>query len=336
MPKTVEITPKKRAVCIALKKEGLSCREIADRTGISKSSVNRAIQIFNETGQYCSRKRSGRPKVTSPRDDLAIRRLIQKNPFMSSTDVQAEVPVEVSDRTIRRRLLDKFNLRSHRAAKKPLLTAVQAKKRVLFCKKYRNWTEKQWQNVLFSDESTFCQFGTHIHRVRRPPGKRFDSRFTVATMKHPQKLMVWGCFSARGRGSLHFLSPNETVTANKYLEILQSKLLNTMNIQQVNIFQQDGAPAHTAKIVQKWFKDNKVDVLDWPGNSPDLNPIENMWELLKRKLAKKSPKNLRDVRYWLIHIWCKEISTELCQKLANSMPKRIRDVLQRKGQQTKY
>ena len=109
-----------------------------------------------------------------------------------------------------------------------------------------------------------------------------------------------------------------------------------MDIQQVNIFQQDGAPAHTAKIVQKWFKDNKIDVLDWPGNSPDLNPIENLWELLKRKLAKKSPKNLQDVRYWLIRIWCTEISNELCQNLAKSMPKRIRDVLHKKGQQTKY
>ena len=255
---------------------------------------------------------------------------------MSSTDVKAELPVKVSARTVRRRLVDKFNLRSQLAAKKPLLTAAQTKKRIQFCKKYRNWTEEQWQNVLFSDESTFCQFGTHIHRVRRPPGKRFDARFTVATMKHPQKLMVWGCFSAHGRGSLYFLPPNETVTANKYLEILQSKLLNTMNIQQVSIFQQDGAPAHTAKTVRKWFLDNKIDVLDWPGNSLDLNPIENMWELLKRKLAKKSPKNLQDVRYWLVRIWCQEISNELCQKLAKSMPKRIRDVLHRKGQQTKY
>ena len=73
--------------------------------------------------------------------------------------------------------------------------------------------------------------------------------------------MVWGSFSA---SSLYFLPPNETVTANKYLEILQSKLLSTMNIQQVSIFQQDGAPAHTAKIVKKWFIDNNVDVLDWP------------------------------------------------------------------------
>ena len=125
MPKKTEITPKKRAVCIALKKEGLSCREIADRTGISKSSVDRAVHIFNETGQYCSRRRPGRPKITTSRDDLAIKRLIVKNPFMSCADVKAELPVKVSARTVRRRLVDKFNLRSHRAAKKPLLTKAQ-------------------------------------------------------------------------------------------------------------------------------------------------------------------------------------------------------------------
>ena len=337
MPKVSEITPKKRAVCVALQKEGLSCREIARRVGISKSSVDRAVQLMKETGQYSSRKRSGRPRVTTSRDDSAIKRAVTKNPFISSEEIRAQLPnTAVSSRTIRRRLLVDFKLPSRRAARKPMLTEVQRKKRLVFCRKYKNWTERQWQNVMFSDESTFCQFGTHLHRVRRPTGLRYDQRFTVATMKHPQKVMVWGCFSAFGRGSLYFLPAGETINAKKYIDILKNKLPHTMQIHNVTCFQHDGAPAHTAKIVKKWFSDNHIDVLDWPGNSPDLNPIENLWELMKRRLAKRCPKNMQDVRYWLTRIWCQELSKELCKKLVTSMQKRIKDVLRRKGQQTKY
>lgn len=337
MPKKAEITPKKRAVCVALQKEGLSCREIASRVGISKSSVDRAVKLLKETGQYDSRKRSGRPTVTTKREDSAIKRVVKKNPFISSADIKNELPhLLASARTVRRRLLVNFNLPSRRAARKPLLTKLQLKKRLAFCRKYKMWTTQQWHNVLFSDESTFCQFGTHVHRVRRPAGMRYDQRYTIPTTKHPQKIMVWGCFSAFGRGSLYFIPANVTVNAQKYLAILQSKLPLTMNIHSVTCFQQDGAPAHTAKLVKKWLSDNDIDVLDWPGNSPDLNPIENLWELLKRRLAKRSPKNLQDVRYWLTHIWCQEISKELCLNLVNSMPRRIRDVLRRRGQPTKY
>jgi len=102
------------------------------------------------------------------------------------------------------------------------------------------------------------------------------------------------------------------------------------------IFQQDGAPAHTANKVKEWFRNQKINVLEWPGNSPDLNPIENLWELLKRKLAAKCPKNMQDVIFWLKYIWCREITPELCARLVNSMPRRLRTVLSKKGGQTKY
>lgn len=337
MPKTIEVTPKKRAVCVALSNEGLSCRDIAGRIGISKSSVSRALQLFKETGQYSGRKRSGRPRVTTRRDDLLIRRAAVRNPFISSREIVMDLPqLKVSPRSVRRRLAVEFNLRSRCPARKPLLTDGQRKKRVAFCKKYAHWSAENWRKVLFSDESTFCQFGTHTNRVRRPPNQRYDRRYTIATMKHPQKLMVWGCFSGAGRGSLYFVPTGDMVNAQKYLGILQSRLIQTMLIHNLTVFQHDGAPAHTAKCVQLWLREHNVEVLDWPGNSPDLNPIENLWELMKRRLAKRAPRNIQDVIYWLKKIWCQEISNSLCENLANSMPRRIREVLRSKGHQTRY
>ena len=337
MPPVHQVTPRKRAGIIALSKTGMKYKDIAAEYGISKAGVGHIVKRFKDTGSADVKKRSGRPKVTTPADDRLIKRCVRVNPFISCKEIKQELPfLRCHSRTVSRRLSDKFGLRSRHAAKKPLLTVIQRKKRLNFCAKYKNWTPAMWSKVTFSDESTFEQFGSYRHRVRRPIDSRYDPRYTIPTMKHPQKQMIWGCFSAFGRGSLYFIDPKETVNAERYIDILSMKLKTSMRIAGTNVFQQDSAPAHTAKTVKKWFDDNGVEVLDWPGNSPDLNPIENLWRILKRKLAQKAPKNLADVRYWLTKIWCTEISRDLCQSLVNSMPKRINDVIKNKGYSTKY
>ena len=172
--------------------------------------VCKTLKLFDETGGVFSRQRSGRPRCTTRRDDISMLKAIKKQPFLSASDVKKEVPrVKASLRTVRRRLCDEFKLRCQHAARKPLLNSKQVTKRLQFCRKYKNWTTGQWSRVMFSDESMFCQFGTRLNRVRRPANRRYDRRFTVSTMKHPQKIMIWGCFLAKGRGSIFFMKPNE-------------------------------------------------------------------------------------------------------------------------------
>ena len=99
--------------------------------------------------------------------------------------------------------------------------------------------------------------------------------------------MVWGSFSAKRRGSLYFIEPNKTVDSNAFLNILKSKLQMSMLLNACRVFQQDSAPAHTSRKVTQWLTGNGIQVLDWPGNSPDLNSIENL--LCIRKKDKKVP-----------------------------------------------
>jgi transposase len=102
-------------------------------------------------------------------------------------------------------------------------------------------------------------------------------------------------------------------------------------------FLQDGAPCHTAKKVKAFLKENNVSVMDWPGNSPDLNPIENLWAIMKRRLKKlpnitSLPLLMRAIKI----MWTRDLPIALMKKLARSMPARLKMCLKNKGQMTKY
>ncbi len=101
------------------------------------------------------------------------------------------------------------------------------------------------------------------------------------------------------------------------------------------IFQQDLAPAHNAKSTKSCLNDHGVGVLDWPANSPDLNPIENLWGIVKRKMRNKSPKNADELKATVKETW-DSIPPQQCHKLITSMPRRIEPVIKSKGAPTKY
>ncbi len=101
------------------------------------------------------------------------------------------------------------------------------------------------------------------------------------------------------------------------------------------IFQQDLAPAHTAKGTKSWFNDHSVTVLDWPENSPDLIPEENLWGIVKRKMRDTRPNNADDLKAAIKATWA-SITLEQCHRLIASMPRRIDAVIHAKGGPTKY
>ena len=99
-------------------------------------------------------------------------------------------------------------------------------KRLQFANNHQRWTAQEWQNVLFSDESTFQQFVVRKSYVRRPPGKRFDDRYTISSMKHPPSQMVWGAMCRNGVAVLSVLPPGTTINGSKYVQMLSEKLKN--------------------------------------------------------------------------------------------------------------
>ncbi len=155
-------------------------------------------------------------------------------------------------------------------------------------------------------------------------------------MKLPQSVMIWAAMSSAGVGPLCFLK--STVNAAIYQEILEHFMLPSADKLYGDadfIFQQDLAPAHTAKGTKSWFNDHGVTVLDWPANSPDLNPIENLCGIVKRKMRDTRPNNADDLQATVKETWA-SIPPQQCHKLITSMPRRIEAVIKAKGAPTKY
>lgn len=322
---------------------GLTHKKIAQELNVSRSGITKTIKKI-ASGQFSpdfkSKQRSGRPAKISPRVSEIIHQSCVEDPHISSKEVvtklQAEAETTLAPRTVRNHLQKKLGLTARRPAKKPRLSQKNIRDRLNFCDKYRDWTVDQWRKVMFSDESRIVQFHNAKLFVRRPPGERYNPKFTTSTVKNPTSVMIWGAIAAAGRGGLWIMPKGTTINADVYLGILKEKLLPFMSILSCKVFQQDGAPVHTAKKVKSWIGQQNIEILDWPGSSPDLNVIENCWQVLKLKVAKTNPTSYDDLIQKIKQVWVTEITPEYCQKLCDSMPRRIQAVIDNNGYSTKY
>jgi transposase len=158
----------------------------------------------------------------------------------------------------------------------------------------------------------------------------------VKTKKHLNGIMVWACFTGKmGRGGLYFLPKGTTMNGERYINMLDNHLLPFMVLHRATHFLYYGAPFHTSKKVKDFLKDEDMEVMDWLGNSPDLNPIENVWNIMKNKLKKMTITTvpvLKEIN-WL---WVLNTSQKYLRKLSDSMPRRLQLVIEHKGELTKY
>lgn len=195
------------------------------------------------------------------------------------------------------------------------------------------------KQVCFSDESVFQVMSDKSQFVRRRPGEEYHPDCIIPRVKHPTSIMVWSVINFRGTGRLQIVQG--TMRQDQYKKILEERLLPQLNEWfgegEEPIFMHDGAPCHKAKTVSKFLADKNITVLDWPGNSPDMNPIENVWELMKREISKATVTTKQELIEKLIDVWHRnEHLQEVVKSCAESMPQRIAALIAAKGGHTKY
>lgn len=337
MAKTREISIEIRKLMIEKRKKGESYNKIAKYFNVSKNGVFSICKRYEQTGLVTDAHRSGAPRATSKHQDSLIIREIRKNPFISAPEIKNQLNLSVSTETIKRRLKDR-GVHSRVARRKPLLSKQNKVKRLNFAKKYVNMPISFWKKVIWSDESKFMLIGGKQRRkVWRTKGTSLNDRNITKTVKHGGgSIMVWGCFSWFGAGNLHLV--DGIMKADQYIDILRQNLLvstKKMGIQDNFVFMQDNDPKHTARKTQEFLSNNNIDTLDWPAQSPDLNPIENLWYLLDIENSKNKKTNKKEFYEALALSW-HNIDPELLKKLVESMPRRLEAVIKAKGGHTKY
>jgi transposase len=338
---------KKKNIPIELKKliksavdDGLSKRGAAKRFGVSESAVRAIIKRYQERGSFDSQKSTGRKRKTTKREEKKLVNLSKSDPRKTAPELRNELEknygVNISVSTVQRRLRENM-LFGRRPAKKPLISAKNRAARVKFAKAHLDWTPQQWSKVLWSDESKFMLFGSDgIKYIRRPPNTRFDPKYQLPTIKHGGgNVMVWGCFSRDSIGPIHWIKG--IMDGCMYKDIIKDHMLPHAKNKMPRgwIFQQDNDPKHTSKVVISFFQSKKIRVLDWPSQSPDLNPIEHLWEHLDRQLKHRKPSNQQEFFGMIEKAW-NEIDLNVLINLVDSMPRRCQAVIEAKGYATRY
>ena len=119
----------------------------------------------------------------------------------------------------------------------------------------------------------------------------------MPTVKHTPGQMIWGAMSVNGTAALYFLPVGVTMNGSPYVNLLREKLQLHMAVHQCSVFMHDGAPCHRFKVVQSFLDQPRINMLEWRGNSPDLNPIENLWSTMERKVAEQQPSSLSGLQH---------------------------------------
>ena len=327
---------------LAWLEDGISGREVARRLGVTHSVIQRLQERFQATGSTEQRHRSGRPRVTGHYDDRFVWLTTLRNRTFTAerlrTELRMATNINVSQQTIRNRLHE-HNLRSRVAAVRVALTHAHRQARVQWCRHHQRWTRQQWGMVLFTDESRFTVANNDgRQRVWRRPGERF---MDVCVREHDRhgggSIMVWGGIHLHGRTPLHIV--HGRLNAIRYRdEILQPLIMPALQaIGPGSILQDDNATPHRARVVTNFLQQQHIQRLDWPANSPDLAPIEHVWDILGRRLHANHPQaaNMAQLFEFLQQEWL-AIPQATLVTLVQSMRQRCIECLAANGGHTRF
>ena len=206
-----------------------------------------------------------------------------------------------------------------------------------------DWNQKMlqkgnlfWHQVVFSSENKFNLDGpdgpaSYWHDLRQ------DEKFFSTRHQGGASLMLWGAISVHGTS--HLVRVECRMDSTQYCRVLEDDLLlfTAETLGEQWIFQQYSASCHRSNYTKSWFHSKNINLSDWPAKSPDLNIIGNVWGLLARRVYAhgRQFRCLEDLADCIIYCWC-SITEQYLRKLYDSIPRRLVEVLEKKGDPTRY
>ena len=324
---------------LGLLEGGLSQTQVALRFNVARCTINRLVQRYRATGSVADRPRAGAPRVTSRRQDVYIRVRHLRNRFLTASST-ARVIMGNRGRPIHRTTvanrLRSYGIRCRRPYKGLLLRRQHRNARLQWAR--QNVHNRNWRNVVFSDESRFNLFNADgRRRVFRRCNERYSNTCIVEHERYGGgSVMVWGAINYAFKSELVICNGN--FTANAYInQVLRPVVCPMFQQHQGLTYQHDNAPPHRARATTNFLNQHNIPVMPWPAMSPDCNPIENMWDELSRRVRQRrnTPRNLRELSRALREEW-NHIPRRVYRKLCQSMRSRLQHVILQQGGHTRY
>lgn len=271
-------------------------------------------------------------RASTSKEDKRIVKVFEENPGLSlrqGVERLRRSNINVSRETLRKRLHEK-TLKYRSTIKKPLLTPLHIEKRLRWATE--NLTTN-WSQVIYTDESSFWLSNPLTHTWSTA-----KNRTVVRTVKHSAKVHVYGAFCEAGFGKLTVFTGN--LNAQRMCELYKSTLLPTARkfygADNSNwLLLEDNDPKHKSRLCNAWKEENGIEQMVWPPQSPDCNPIENVWSIIKQRLKGKRIRTTKELSAFLRRQW-NSFSREYAQNLSQSMSTRCARVIDKQGEWIKY
>jgi len=332
------LNSEERAQVLAMLECGRTQEQVARRFNVSRSTIVRLIRRVRDTGTSIDRPRSGRPRVTSIRQDNYIRQRHLRDRFVTAQSTSRIVVGNrgrpISRHTVRNRLRER-GITCRRPYRGLILTLRHRHQRLIWARNHRG---QRWQNVVFSDESRFNLWNADGRiRVYRRRHERYANNCVLEHNRYGGGgVMVWAAINHRFKSQLVVCQGN--LTARRYIDqILRHVVVPLFRQRQGLVYQHDNARPHVARVTRDFLQARNINVLPWPACSPDCNPIEHAWDYLGRRLRQRQPQpaNVRELVAALHQEWAR-IPRYLLRNWCGSMRRRLAAVVASRGGHTRY
>ncbi|GFX29464.1 transposable element Tcb1 transposase [Trichonephila clavipes] len=320
--------------------EGRTVTSVAAEFGINKSVISRAWKAFQTTGTAVRKVGGGRPTTTTAGEDRYIILQAKRGRRQSASVIAQQLSTatgrQVSRFTVARRL-HKGTLFARRPERCLPLKVDHRRHRLQWCREQKKWTTDQWSHFLFTDEG---RFSTRSDSQRVLIWREIGARFYTSNIKERHHyggpgVLVWEGIMLKGRTELHIFD-RRSVTGVRYCVEVHLPYVHLFR-GAIAIFMDDNARPHRTLTVEELLEREDITRMDWPAYSPDLKPIEHVWDALERRIAARlhHPENTQQLKQMLIKEWVL-LPKEMLHQLVLSMRRRCEATITVRGGHIPY
>lgn len=346
MTRGKEIPESIRNQIIGMRRMGGTFTFIGETLGVKPDTAQRIYKRWEETGDCASAPRSGAPKKLTDIDLRHLKRHIRHDRETRRQplgEIILDLNLPISEITLKRTLKNELGMGHRIQRKTPWLSKQQKATRLKFAQEHLSWDMDEWERVAFSDEMAM-QTGPNSGRIyvwRYPEEEYLEDCCGATVIPGFEKVKVWGAMRYGKLSELIILPEGESqgkMNAKIYTEIIMDGEMLDFWMEGMEecgylLMMEDGAPYHKGCATARRKELEQMGWIGWgpgtwPSNSPDLNPIENLWHVLKSNIRKRKrqPRNRKELIEALKEEW-KKLDMGIVNNLIRSMPNRLRAVI---------